>query len=101
MFRLRCASLNKTVALCGFDKGLCNLFSDKGCFRSLHHFRNDWINFQPAKGFTVAQLGPPSLPVPGTWVSRISLGALSTRLSISAVMPVSGTLRRLLQLESI
>src|ERR1700752_3739427 len=28
------------------------------------------LNFQPANGFTVAQVGPPSLPVPGTRASR-------------------------------
>jgi len=56
------------------------------------HFR---CSFQPANGFAVPQLGPPSLPVPRTRASRTAW-----ELIISHVIPPSGIFRRRLQAVS-
>lgn len=59
---------------------------------------NIYLRCQPAKGLTVAQFGPPSLPVPGTLVCSIELPGNE---SISfQVMPVKGILSRLDQIVS-
>ena len=56
--------------------------------RGPHHLHN----LQPSTGFTVAQLGPPSLPVPGNRASMSSLGLVDAFSIISQVMPPKGTL---------
>ncbi len=64
------------------------------------HCQSDRLqHFQPSIGLMVAQLGPPSLPVPGNCASRISFGDFSV-LSISLhVIPFNGTLIRRAQHE--
>jgi hypothetical protein len=52
-------------------------------------------SFQPPKGLTVAQLGPPSFPVPGTRASRTACD-----LIIAIVMPLRGIFNLRLQRES-
>ena len=61
-----------------------------------HHHR--WHTFHPSVGFTVAQLGPPSLPFPGKRASSNSF--VDACSIISHVIPPRGTLRRRLQQES-
>src|SRR6478736_1638805 len=59
------------------------------------------FKFHPSNGFTVAQFGPPSLPVPGTCVSIITLGFLVNDSMCSQVIPVNGIFSRLDQIEPV
>ena len=56
----------------------------------------NFTSFHPSNGFTVAQFGPPSFPVPGTRVSRTVLESRNARSIISELIPLSGTFTRLL-----
>ena len=64
------------------------------------HRRVDLPNFHPSKGFTVAQFGPPSFPVPGTRVSRTASARADNRSIVSHVIPFNGIFSRRLQQES-
>ena len=56
------------------------------------------LRCQPPNGFTVAQFGPPSLPVPGTLACSIELPD-NESMSFQ-VIPVKGILSRLDQIVS-
>ena len=51
--------------------------------------------------FTVAQVGPPSFPVPGTLVSRTEFGSACIPSIIAQVIPLNGIFNRRLQHESV
>jgi len=55
---------------------------------------------QPEKGFTVAQFGPPSLPVPGTFVSKTRAEPSSKSLIVSGEISLKGIFNRRLHTES-
>ena len=59
------------------------------------------IKCQPEKGLTVAQFGPPSLPVPGTFVSRIKEESVNRSLIVSDEISLKGIFNLRLQTESI
>src|SRR5687768_17628861 len=56
------------------------------------------LRCQPPHGFTVAQFGPPSLPVPGTLACSIELP--DNKSMSFQVIPVKGILSRLDQIVS-
>jgi hypothetical protein len=58
-------------------------------------------NLHPGKGLTLAQAGPPSLPVPGTRVSSSDSSSANARSTISQVIPVNGIFSRRLQHVSV
>ncbi len=60
-----------------------------------------FTTFHPSIGFTVAQLGPPSLPVPGIVACSNRFGLSTTDSIISHVIPCKGILIRRCQQLSI
>jgi len=67
----------------------------------LEFFVQAFMTFHPSIGFTVAQLGPPSLPVPGIVACNNLFGFSNTESIISQVIVSKGILiRRCQQLSN-
>lgn len=80
-------------------------FEDVGvkfpCVTRLHtvFFYKLVLKCQPGKGLTVAQFGPPSLPVPGIFVSRTKEESASICLIISDEISLKGIFSLRVQTE--
>jgi hypothetical protein len=85
----------KTRKKVSIDRAIADLFEPRLFISFISTRVHDYFTvFHLSIGFTIAQLGPPSLPVPGIVACNNRFGLSITELIVSQVIPSSGILIR-------